>query len=89
MPTANVHQAKTQLSKLIDAALKGEEVIIARDGVPVVELVAIKRKRARRREAGRFEGEVVELDPDWWKPDDEWARLFEEGALFPDRAPRS
>ena len=39
MPTTNVHQAKTQLSKLIDAALKGEEVIIARDGVPAVRLV--------------------------------------------------
>lgn len=84
MPTANVHQAKTQLSKLIDAALKGEEVIIARDGVPVVRLVAVERKRERRREPGRFESEVVELDPDWWKPDDELTRLFEEGALSPD-----
>ena len=84
MPIANVHQAKTQLSKLIDAALKGEEVVIARDGVPVVRLVAVERKRERRREPGRFEGEIVEFDPDWWKPDDELARLFEEGLLFPD-----
>lgn len=37
----NVHTAKTQLSKLIDAALAGEEVIIAKGARPVVRLVAI------------------------------------------------
>lgn len=37
----NVHTAKTQLSKLIDAALAGEEVIIAKGTRPVVRLVAI------------------------------------------------
>jgi antitoxin (DNA-binding transcriptional repressor) of toxin-antitoxin stability system len=90
MPTADIHQAETELSKLIDAALRGEAVVIARDGVPVVKLVAVERKQERRREPGRFEGEVIELDPDWWKPDDELARLFEEGSLFPDpAAPRS
>jgi prevent-host-death family protein len=36
-----VHTAKTQLSKLIDAALAGEEVIIAKGSRPVVRLVAI------------------------------------------------
>lgn len=35
----NVHEAKTQLSKLIEAALRGEEVTIARAGKPVVRLV--------------------------------------------------
>lgn len=34
----NIHTAKTQLSKLIEAALRGEEVIIARGSVPVVRL---------------------------------------------------
>ena len=37
----NVHEAKTQLSKLIEAALKGEDVVIARDGKPAVRLVAV------------------------------------------------
>jgi len=37
----NVHEAKTQLSKLIEAALAGEEVIIARGPKPAVRLVPI------------------------------------------------
>lgn len=37
----NIHTAKTQLSKLIEAALRGEEVIIARGSVPVVRLEPI------------------------------------------------
>lgn len=41
----NVHEAKTQLSKLIEAALKGEEVVIARDGKPAVRLVAVTAKK--------------------------------------------
>lgn len=39
----NVHEAKTQLSKLIEAALKGEDVVIARDGKPAVRLVAVSQ----------------------------------------------
>ncbi|MEM6742398.1 MAG: type II toxin-antitoxin system prevent-host-death family antitoxin [Pseudomonadota bacterium] len=36
-----VHAAKTQLSKLIDAALAGEEVVIAKGSTPVVRLVPV------------------------------------------------
>ena len=38
----NVHAAKTQLSKLIEAALAGEDVVIARDSTPVVRLVPVR-----------------------------------------------
>lgn len=80
MPTATLHQAEARLEELIDAALRGEEVIIARDGVPAVKLTPLDAPcPTRRREPGRFEGQIEELDPDWWKPDDELARLFEEG----------
>lgn len=41
----NVHEAKSQLSKLIEAALRGEEVIIARDSKPVVRLVAVAPRK--------------------------------------------
>ncbi len=37
----NIHEAKTQLSKLIQQALDGEEVIIAKAGTPLVRLVRI------------------------------------------------
>lgn len=41
MTTVNVGQAKTELSRLIALALSGEDVEIARDGIPVVRLVAL------------------------------------------------
>lgn len=40
-----VHSAKTNLSKLIDAALSGEEVVIAKGKRPVVKIVPIKQRR--------------------------------------------
>jgi prevent-host-death family protein len=43
----NVHAAKSQLSKLIDAALAGEEVVIAKGSKPVVRLVAIPQSGFR------------------------------------------
>jgi len=39
MPKYNVHEAKTQLSKLLERVAAGEEVIIAKSGVPVARLV--------------------------------------------------
>ncbi len=44
----NVHEAKTQLSRLIAAAEKGEEVVIARDGRPAVRLVPCARQESPR-----------------------------------------
>ena len=41
----NMHDAKSQLSKLIAAAEAGEEVVIARKGNPVVRLVPVKSQR--------------------------------------------
>ena len=43
----NVHHAKSQLSKLIAAAEEGEEVVIARHGVPAVRLVPVPKARFR------------------------------------------
>ena len=45
----NMHEAKTGLSKLVARAEAGEEIIIARAGVPVAKLVAFRPSRARRR----------------------------------------
>jgi len=41
----NVLEAKSQLSKLVNAALEGEEVIIARNGEPMVKLVPMSKPR--------------------------------------------
>jgi prevent-host-death family protein len=40
-----VHQAKTQLSKLLEAVEKGEEVIIARGQTPVAEIIPVRKKK--------------------------------------------
>lgn len=45
----NMHEAKTSLSKLVERAEAGEEIIIARAGTPVAKLVALSPGRAPRR----------------------------------------
>ncbi len=44
MQTVNIHEAKSQLSRLIEAAANGEEVVIAKAGTPVVRLVPVDAK---------------------------------------------
>ncbi|MEM7353734.1 MAG: type II toxin-antitoxin system Phd/YefM family antitoxin [Acidobacteriota bacterium] len=58
MKTANLHHAKTHLSRLVDAALTGEEVVIARAGTPVVRLVPIAPAN-RQRELGLDAGKII------------------------------
>ena len=41
MKTVNIHEAKTQLSKLVDKASKGESFIIAKAGKPIVKVMAL------------------------------------------------
>ncbi len=52
-----VHEAKTNLSRLIQKACEGEEVIIARGDEPVVKLVPIGAG-VRKRKPGGFEGQI-------------------------------
>lgn len=53
----NMHEAKTNLSQLVDAALNGEEVIIAKAGKPMVQLVPLQTKPKRC--FGQFQGHFV------------------------------
>lgn len=48
MHTANIHEAKTHLSRLLDRALAGEEIVIARAGRPLVRLVPVDTQQPRR-----------------------------------------
>jgi prevent-host-death family protein len=52
----NIHEAKTHLSRLLRRAQAGEEIIIARGGVPVARLTAVESASARGlgRDQGRF-----------------------------------
>jgi prevent-host-death family protein len=49
MKQVNIHQAKTELSKLVERAEAGEEVVIARAGKPAAKLVPLTRIGGRRR----------------------------------------
>jgi prevent-host-death family protein len=64
--TYTVHQAKTNLSKLLEEACKGKDVIIARGSKPVAKLVAIGSAQ-RKRVAGRLAGQIS-YKPDAFAP---------------------
>jgi prevent-host-death family protein len=61
MQTINIHEAKTHLSRLVEDAAAGEEVIIAKAGKPVARLVALA-KPAGRRKLGILAGEMAVPD---------------------------
>lgn len=57
METITIHKAKTQLSKLIEKACRGEEIVIARGKKPVVKLVALPEKK-KNRTPGLWKGKI-------------------------------
>jgi prevent-host-death family protein len=66
MKTITVHKAKTHLSKLIEEACRGEEIVIARGSEPVVRLVAIN-PGGKDRVPGSFKGKIF-CDPNAFDP---------------------
>lgn len=61
-----VHQAKTNLSKLIRKAENGQAVIIARGKKPVVKIVALEKPR-KKRVPGRWKGKI-RIHPSFFDP---------------------
>ena len=66
MKQVNIHQAKTELSKLVERVEAGEEVLITRAGKPVAKLVPLNRGRGRRK-LGLLDGKFKVPD-DFNKP---------------------
>ena len=54
----NVYEAKTQLSRLIDRAVAGEDVVISRAGRPMVRLVPVAARSAPHRRPGSARGRI-------------------------------
>jgi prevent-host-death family protein len=69
MEIANIHEAKSRLSRLIELALEGEEVIIAKAGKPVIKLMPIRANDAPRK-GGQWKGRVRIADDFDALPDD-------------------
>lgn len=66
MPTVTIHQAKTNLSKLIERASAGEEIIIARGSKPVARLVPLGAVESERT-PGSWKGKFS-IAPDFFDP---------------------
>jgi len=78
MRTVNIHAAKTHLSRLVDAAAAGEEIIIAKAGKPLARLCPLLQE-PRKRVLGRLRGKLIVPD-DFDAPlPDEVLELFEKG----------
>ena len=71
----NMHQAKSSLSRLVERALAGEEVVIARNGKPLVQLVPVQSRREPR-VPGRGRGKIW-ISPDFEFTEAEIIELFE------------
>ena len=73
----NVHEAKTNLSRLIQRAMAGQEVVIAKAGKPVVKLVRIPKRRKKVLGSAKDDPRFV-LREGWDAPltDQEMAELF-------------
>ena len=76
MRQVNIHEAKTQLSRLIQEALNGTEVIIARDNKPLVRLDVLPEARPHRR-IGGARGILRSMASDFDAPLDDFAEHME------------
>lgn len=75
--TVNMHEAKTNLSKLIAFLDKGEEIVIAKAGNPVAKLVSYIPDK-KKRTPNLLKGQVIFYE-DFDSSDDEITKLFEGG----------
>ncbi len=92
MIVANIHKAKTTLSKLIEQAEAGEEVVIARNGKPAVRLTPVEPKPPKLdiprgpdgfpAWMGSLKGQIW-IGPDFDACDEQIIRDFEESEIFP------
>ena len=80
----NMHEAKSQLSRLGKLAWAGEEVIIAKAGEPYLRLEPYREKRLEPRKLGGLEGKIW-MAPDFDEPDEELWELMVHSTLFPDQ----
>ncbi|MDR2837009.1 MAG: type II toxin-antitoxin system Phd/YefM family antitoxin [Azonexus sp.] len=76
----NMLEAKSALSRLVVAAERGEEVILARDGKPVAKIVRYEAPKVKLPGVWK---DKVKLSPDWdsRETNAEVAALFEQSAL--------
>jgi prevent-host-death family protein len=78
MRTVNIQAAKTHLSRLVEEAAAGEEIVLAKAGKPVARLVPYRGK-GEKRTLGAWRGKV-RIGKNFDAEQPEVIRLFEQGA---------
>lgn len=83
LDSVNMHEAKTQLSRLVARVEGGEQIVITRAGKPAAKLVPVAQAKPGKRKLGGWEGEfdVPSLE-EWAEMKRETAREFED-KIFP------
>ena len=66
MTIVNIHEAKTHFSQLINQALRGEEIIIAKSGIPLIRLTPYEKAPSTRK-GGQLSGILV-IEDDFDEP---------------------
>lgn len=66
MKTFTIHTAKTQLSRLIEKACRGEDIVISRGSEPVVRLVPVKDAKGQRRPGALRD--KLKVGPEFFEP---------------------
>lgn len=81
----NMHDAKTNLSKLVDRANEGEEIVLARAGKPVARLVPIGADSPAKapRRLGLFAGQPLEIADDFDELPPEIMQALTDPKIFP------
>jgi len=75
MLQVNIHEAKTNLSRLLERVSAGEEVVIARAGRPIARLLPWKEEKAPRK-LGLFAGQI-HIHDDFDELPNDMQNLFE------------
>jgi len=81
MTKVNMHEAKSRLSKLVEMAKNGEDVVIAKNGTPEVRLVPIEPEKKDWFGMDEGKGWIADDFDEW--PADIWKRLTNP-KIFPD-----
>jgi prevent-host-death family protein len=82
----NIHQAKTQLSKLVEEAALGEEIIIAKAGKPIAKLMPLDKTERKPRVPGGMKGQIWMAD-DFDRMDEAELASWYDSPLFPSDEP--
>ena len=83
MRTVNIHEAKTHLSRYVEQAAAGEEIVIAKAGKPIAKLVPLEAPSRQPRPLGLLKGKLKVPD-DFDAPlPDEVIDSFYDSPIFP------